>query len=284
MKKVVYPIFAVIVFIIMQAVAGVALVAVGALRNIDKAKAIAASGDSDAMMKELASPDMLALAIVVSGILTIIVIALLKMIDWKQVLNVKTINWSWGAASIVAAFAGIFALDIAEEMLDLPNLMEDTFTDMSNSVMGALGIGLLGPIIEEFIFREGIEGYMLRGGVNKWVAIVGSALAFGIIHLNPAQVPFAAAMGIILGVIYYKTGNIVITSILHILNNSIAVWQMYTLGDAAKDFSLVESVGGTTHAVILMMVGAAVCVTMLISFWRKYRQNSTFGSYRFARI
>ncbi|MBR1521757.1 MAG: CPBP family intramembrane metalloprotease [Bacteroidaceae bacterium] len=273
MKKVVYPIFAVIVFIIMQAMAGVALVAVGALRNIDKAKAIAASGDSDAMMRELASPDMLALAIVVSGILTIIVIALLKMIDWKQVLNVKTINWSWGAVSIVAAFAGIFALDIAEEMLDLPNLMEDTFTDMSNSVMGALGIGLLGPIIEEFIFREGIEGYMLRNGVNKWVAIVGSALAFGIIHLNPAQVPFAAAMGIILGVIYYKTGNIVITSILHILNNSIAVWQMYTLGDAAKDFSLVESIGGTTSAIILMIVGTVVCVTMLISFWKKYQQK-----------
>ena len=273
MKKVVYPIFAVIVFIIMQAVAGGALMAVGALRNIDKAKAIANSGDSNAMMKELVSPDMLALAIVVSGILTIIVIALLKMIDWKHVLNVKMIDWRWGLVSILAAMFGIFALDIAEDMLDLPNLMEETFRDMSNSVMGALGIGLLGPIIEEFIFREGIEGYMLRNGVNKWVAIIGSALAFGIIHLNPAQVPFAAAMGIILGIIYYKSGNIVLTSILHILNNSIAVWQMYTMGEELKDFKLVDWLGGTLDAVFFMVAGIGLCFLWMTVAMKRYQRK-----------
>ena len=89
-----------------------------------------------------------------------------------------------GIISIVGAILGILALGIVEEMLDLPDLMENQWTDLSNSLIGALAIGLIGPIIEEFIFREAVLGYMLRGGVNKWVAIVSSGLAFGLIHIG----------------------------------------------------------------------------------------------------
>ena len=269
MKKILYPILAVVVFLTMQSAVGIVITVVGALSDPELAKKAIATGDSDALMTVVGS-DWLAAAVVLSGILTVAVIALLKMIDWKQVLNVRTIDWKWGIVSIVAAIFGIFALDVLEEMMDLPNLMEDTFTDMSNSVVGALCIGVAGPVLEEFIFREGMEGYMLRNGVNKWGAIMGSALAFGIIHLNPAQVPFAFAMGIILGVIYYKSGNIVLTSILHVLNNSIAVWQMHTMGEELKDFKLVDWMGGTTIALVCSALCLVLCVFLLTGVWKKY--------------
>ena len=273
MKKFLLPIFALIVFLFMQAAAGIVIAVVGLAMHPEMIKSVKASGNMDEMMNSLGT-DALSWAIVICGILTIVVIALLKMIDWKRVLNLKMIDWTWGFIGIVAAFFGIYASNIMEEMLNLPNLMEDTFLDMSNSVAGVLSVGVLGPIIEEFIFREGVEGYMLRNGVNKWVAIFGSALAFGIIHLNPAQVPFAAVMGIILGIIYYKSGNIVLTSILHILNNSIAVWEMYSMGEELKDFSMVEWMGGTGISIAVMAVCIFICVFLLMRFWKKYQKQS----------
>ncbi len=274
MKKVIYPIFAVVVFLILQALAGVAVAVIIIVSNPGEAKEIMGSGDPNSFMN-LITPEALGWAIALSGIVSVGIVALLKMIDWKNVLCFKCINWKWGVISIIASIVCIFCLGILEEIADLPNLMEDTFTDMSNSLTGALCIGLIGPIVEEFIFREAILGYMLRGGINKWVAIIASALVFGIIHLNPAQVPFAAAMGIIFGIIYYKTGNIVIPCILHILNNSVAVWQMYTLGEAAKDFSLIEWLGGQGYALGIFYPGMILSILNLFSFWKHYQPKQT---------
>jgi len=271
MKKIIYPIFAVVVFLVMQAIAGGLLGLIGLILSPETLNEVRTTGDPNALMTAVA-PDALAWGIALSGIATVGIIALLKMIDWKNVLNIKTIRWGWGAVSIVAAICGIFALDILEEMMDLPNLMEDMFTDMANSVMGVLCIAIVGPVVEELVFREAFLGYMVRNGVNKWIAIIASALAFGIIHLNPAQVPFAAAMGFILGIIYYKTGNIVIPIILHVLNNSVAVWQMHVLGDAAKDFSMIEWLGGQGKSMILLCVCSFLCAALLTHFWRKYKK------------
>ena len=270
MKKILYPILAVIVFVFAQSAAGVGIIAFELIKNPELLKKLRSGSDPNALMNSLMGGDTLSWAIIISGIVTIGIIALLKMVDWKHVMDFGMVDWKWGVVSIIACVFGIFATNTLEEIIDLPNLMEEEFTNMSNSLVGALSIGLIGPVIEEFIFREGVEGYMLRNGVNKWVAISASALVFGIIHLNPAQVPFAAAMGFLLGIIYYKTGNIVITSILHIVNNSVAVWQMYTLGEAAKDYSMVEELGGLTVAIPVIVVGIAVCVFLMVKFWKKY--------------
>ncbi|MBO4672828.1 MAG: CPBP family intramembrane metalloprotease [Bacteroidaceae bacterium] len=272
MKKILYPILALIVFTLMQTIAGVAIYAVAVIKDPDLLKKVAQTGDQS-MLESAVGSNALAWGVILGGIATVAIIALLKMIDWNTVFDFKMINWKAGALAILGAILCIFVLDILEEIIDLPNLLEDQFTDMSNSFIGAISIGIIGPIIEEFVFREGVLGYMLRSGVNKWVAIIASALAFGLIHINPAQVPFAAAIGIIFGIIYYKTGNIVIPCLLHILNNSVAVWQMYSLGDAAKDFSLVEEMGSWSY--IGIPIGT-IGMTLLIQFWRTHQTPSYY--------
>ena len=58
---------------------------------------------------------------------------------------------------------------------------------MANNLWGILGIALVGPVVEELVFREGIQGTMERGGVKPWIAILVSALCFGLIHFNPGR-------------------------------------------------------------------------------------------------
>ena len=249
MKK---ALLAVLVFCIMQALSGIVL-------------AVPMMGTSST------APSMftiIGLALIVSGIATFLICWKgLRVIEFPQTFNTKDINWKWALVAIVGAFSGVFAGDILSEIASLPNLMEKTFEGMVNNVWGVLAIAIIGPIVEELVFREGICGHLIRTGSSPWKAIWVSAILFGIIHFNPAQVPFAILMGVILGVIYAKTGNIVVTSIIHIINNSFAVVQYWSLGEKAKDFSLTEWMGGNAVAGACVIVGFAVCFYLLRRFW-----------------
>lgn len=275
MKKVLYPILAIVVFLVMQCIAGIVLAVCMIISKPECIRLLKETGDVKIFTEQLLTGSGMGWAITLSGLLTIGIIAMMKMINWKTVLNFGMIDWKTDWLAIAGGITGIFVLGIFEELLNLPNDMEDLFTMMSNTLGGALSIAILSPIIEEFIFREGILGHMLRNGMNKWGAITASALIFGIIHMNPAQIPFAAGVGFILGIIYYKTGNIVIPCILHILNNSVATAMMYTLGEEAKDYSILEEMGGAVWALPIVIIGATICHTTLRKFWTLSKTNIT---------
>lgn len=249
MKKV---LLAVLVFCIMQALVGIVM-----------AVPMAVSVNSSTSFTLYMS-----LALIVSGFLTFLICWKgLKIIEFPETFSCSSINWKWALVAIVGSIMGIIAGDLLSEIINLPNTIEDIMLGMAKSFWGILAIAVVGPIVEELIFREGICGYLIRSGSNHWRAIWISAILFGVIHFNPAQIPFAILMGIILGVIYVKTGNIVITSIIHILNNSIAMIEVNALGDKVKEFSMVEWVGGKVVAGVCIIVGFAGCAYLLTKFW-----------------
>ena len=188
----------------------------------------------------------------------------LKVMEIPATFKASKMSVGWVLMALVAAFSGAFAGDLLVEITNMPNFIEDTMMEqLSYSFWGILTVAIVGPIAEELVFREGVCGYLARNGAKPWKAIWVSAVLFGIIHMNPAQVVVAMIIGIILGVIYIKTGNVVLTSIIHILNNSIALIQMNVMGEKAKDFSMVEWVGGNTIAIICIVVGLALCGYLL---------------------
>lgn len=271
MKKVLYPILAVIVFFTIQVIAGVGMAVITIAKNPSMFKTIAQSGDINAITNNMLTGDTLPWTLILSGIATVGVIAALNMIHWKSVLNVKMIDWKICWLAILGSVMVIFYTDLLSEFMEFPDEMGKIFNSMACSVVGALSIGIIGPIVEEFIFREAILGWMLRGGVNRWVAITASAIVFGLIHANPAQIPFATVIGFIFGIIYYKTGNIVITSILHILNNSTAVLLMVLQGEEAKDTKLGDLLGGPVMSLAICIPLLAVGVNCLRVFWKESR-------------
>lgn len=213
---------------------------------------------------------MMALAIIIADIITFLICwKALKIIEFPETFKCKNFCLKWSLIAFIAAMMGVFAGDLLSEILNLPNTIEDMMMGMAKNFWGVLAIAVIGPIVEELVFREGICGYLIRSGSGHWRAIWISATLFGIIHFNPAQIPFAILMGIILGVIYTKTGNIVLTSIIHILNNSIAMIEVNVLGDKVLEFSMVEWVGGKVVAGVCIIVGFAGCAYLLTKFWDK---------------
>ena len=143
--------------------------------------------------------------------------------------------WQIALITVALTFAMMFAADY-------PNYLNYRITTLSPAlrafydammeVMGQITGGpfwssfllaaVFAPVFEEWLCR----GMVLRGLLTRlkpgW-AIVVSALFFAIIHLNPWQALNAFIIGVVMGYVYYKTGCLWLTMLIHFVNNGTAV-------------------------------------------------------------
>ena len=202
------------------------------------------------------------LAMVLSGIAMI-----WHLIHFKYVkFNLKSFGEVSGKTiglSIPLIVAGMFFINLCSEFIGLPDLMQDTFRAMSRNVFGIISIAIMAPLVEELLFRGAIQGYMLRKGIKPLHAILIASAIFGIVHMNPIQIPFAFAIGLIFGWLYYRTGSVVPGIIGHFINNSIACLQMATLTEEEFNTTTIEWLGvGPTYA--LFALSLAVMIGMFL--------------------
>ena len=88
--------------------------------------------------------------------------------------------------------------------------------------------GILTPVIEELLFRYGIIKIMRGKATDKKhisdnKAVLISAILFGIAHFNIIQSVYAFLLGLIMGKIYVKSGNILTSIYVHIGVNASSV-------------------------------------------------------------
>ena len=151
--------------------------------------------------------------------------------------------------SIPFIVAGMVFINLCSEFLDLPDMMQETFRGMSRNVFGILSITIMAPLVEELLFRGAIQGYLHQKGMKPLHAILIASAIFGIVHMNPIQIPFAFAIGTIFGWLYYRTGSLVPGIVGHFINNSIACIQMATMTEEEFNIKTIEWLGeGPTYA------------------------------------
>lgn len=109
------------------------------------------------------------------------------------------------------------------ELVNLPNTKEDFFEEMMSRPLGIFATVIMAPIMEELLFRGAIQGHLMRVWNKPVWAILVSSLLFGVVHGNPAQIPFAFTIGLGLGWTYYLTGSLLPCFFMHFVNNGSAV-------------------------------------------------------------
>jgi membrane protease YdiL (CAAX protease family) len=105
---------------------------------------------------------------------------------------------------------------------DMAKLLASIPRTPLNISMGFLAIAGAAPLIEEVLFR----GLLQRSFAHKmpaWAAIMLSAFAFSLVHLQPYAIPALMAIGVAFGYIYHKTGSLRVTILLHMINNALAL-------------------------------------------------------------
>ena len=163
--------------------------------------------------------------------------------------------------TFLAGLSAIFISDAIASMTDfLPNWLEGTFSNMEGSWLGIIAIALVGPILEEMLFRGAITAELLKAYSPK-KAIIYSALIFGIFHINPAQVLNAFLLGLLLAWLFFKTRSLIPCILIHILNNSLSVYFTRTYPEAD---TLADMMGTTSYFLCLVLA----VLLVVVSIWQ----------------
>ena len=125
-------------------------------------------------------------------------------------------------ASVVLSVGMGLWTNYLTELTELPNVMEDLFNKMMYNPLGVISIVVMAPIVEELLFRGGMQGHLLRKG---WV--------------------------------YYRTGSLLPCILMHFINNGTSVLLFHLSG--GKDETMTEALG-TAGAICLAIVGVALTV------------------------
>jgi sodium transport system permease protein len=147
------------------------------------------------------------------------------------------------------------ALEMMMELLDLDNTPKWQLFVL---------IGLLPGICEEFAFR-GVLLHALHKRFNPWMLAFVVALVFGFFHVNFFRVLPTAYLGFFMALLTLATGSVLPAMIVHIGNNSLAVWAMFN----HMDF---EGLPGYIYFVGL--AGQLVLTGLVIKWGKGYPETS----------
>ena len=183
--------------------------------------------------------------------------------------------WALLAWATLAALGSIVpSMWLQEHLSFLPDLTSDDMMELIHHPLGYFIIGILAPLSEEIVFRGAIlrellcwlserpeeSGSMPSSRSRSWMAICLSALFFAAAHMNPAQMPHAFLLGVLLGWLYWRTGSIVPGLVVHVVNNTVAfiLARAYPYMD---DLTLEQLFGGSQRHV-LMAIGFSLCLLL----------------------
>ena len=208
-------------------------------------------------------------------------IALFFLFRPRSITWTSTLSGTRGAVGrrsaliLLTAIPITFLVNLLQEAFfpDIPDLVgaEMLKTIMYNP-LGLLTVAVLGPIAEELLFRGGVQtDLQLHHSDQGWfVPICVSAVLFSLIHMNPAQMPIAFILGLVLCFAYWWTGSLVAPVLIHVFNNSFACLMSYV---APNDDSLISFLGGKANAGI----AAVICIFWLAITLRAVSKEGLSG-------
>lgn len=194
----------------------------------------------------------------------------MDMSNDKNFLNQRKINSKNLVNLVIITFGLIGTIDILFRLIgNIPILVESSqnLDEFFNSgaeipyIWTFLNVVFLGPIVEEIIFRGITFNYIERASNHK-VAIVLSAIIFGLWHMNIVQIVYVPIMGVILAFVYYYSGkNLLFPIVIHILNNFFA--------------QLPESWNTAYVNYSITKTGYLLLIPMLFILYKMYRKHKS---------
>lgn len=130
--------------------------------------------------------------------------------------------------AVIVSVATVATAFIADSFNAFMPATPEWFDDAMSKILDApvwvtlLSVSVFAPLFEEWLCR----GLVLRGLLQKThpvSAILVSALFFAVLHMNPWQALPAFVLGVLFGYVYYKTGSLKLTMLMHCVNNTMAV-------------------------------------------------------------
>ena len=168
----------------------------------------------------------------------------------------------------LATLALAFCSDaILAAMPAMPSWLEELLKSMTSEgsiYINFLMVSIFAPFFEEWLCRGMVLRGLLGNRVKPAWAIVISAVFFAVIHLNPWQAVPAFLLGCLFGYVYYRTGSLKLTMLMHFVNNtfSLVMSNVDAFGDAE---SWLDVLPGMRYWIIF-----AACILLLVLIIRQF--------------
>lgn len=131
------------------------------------------------------------------------------------IINIMAAMLAIGVRLIVTVYYSYSQnIELLKKSIDEAAGLSPQFTNTAQLLIGVFAIIIVAPLFEEILFR-GVVFYELRSVMRPWAANVFQALLFGVAHAVLFQSIFAFVVGVILGIVYHRTGSIKTAAICH---------------------------------------------------------------------
>lgn len=188
------------------------------------------------------------------------------------------------AACVLLALAGVFATGfwtdgIVSMLPEMPKALKDALQQLTsgNFWLNFLTVSIFAPVFEEWLCRGMVlRGLLVKTKLNPILAIVISAVFFAFIHMNPWQAIPAFLIGCLLGIVYYRTGSLKLTMLMHFANNTLSL----ILGhiDSMKDMESWTDVMPVRNYAIVASACFLLTVLVVMAF-RKVKVQTPEGNF-----
>lgn len=128
-------------------------------------------------------------------------------------------------------------------------------------ILYVLSVAVAPAFIEEIVFRGIVMQSLRRFG--DMFAIVASAFAFGVFHMNLIQIPYSFIYGLCIGYLVIRTGSLWVGIIMHFVNNGSAVIMEYAFaGMSYESMYLVNSV----YNLVCVILSVAAIIYVVLKY------------------
>ena len=198
---------------------------------------------------------------------------LIEKVAFKRVATVYNSKGGFDPVAILFGVVLIFAISVI--LLPLEEILSPDTRTFPDGFCTLLTVVLLAPIFEEMIFRARLYNILSRN-TSPLMSASLSAIAFGVVHLEPIVVIEALLVGVVLSYFYLSKRSIITPIILHIFNNAFA-YALVVLSYNGE--SLRELIGGSADVhlgvyllcLLIVVAGAVFIIRFFVLEKRRMR-------------
>ena len=228
-------------------------------------------------------PGTATLLIITSAVYSVILLVMFLSRKWcvASPTYLRTKPWGVFFWAGVAAMGTLLPSAVYQELLPLPDFSTQELMQVMSSRWGYLTICIFAPLVEEVVFRGAVLRSLLQRMNSRWGAIALSAFLFALVHLNPAQMPHAFLIGLLLGWMYERTRSILPGIMVHWVNNTV-VYVVYNLLPNLSERPVYDLFGGDWKRIALSVLFSLLI--LLPALWQlhtrmKPAQEEIFPKY-----
>lgn len=170
------------------------------------------------------------IALIINAILALVIYLIVMKVrkhKFTEEVAIKKVGVKTIILAVAAAIGAICVIDYGVELLPIPEALMNGLEKSTGEVsempfwQDVLAASIIVPIMEEIVFR-GFMFSRLDKAMPTWLAVIITSVAFGLVHGQMIWALLATLTGVVFNIVRIKTGSIVPTIVMHMVNNSLA--------------------------------------------------------------